>query len=425
MTQPGSGFGLGAPPGGYGGGGYGGGGASGGGGSGGGYGGPPPGGYGPAGGPSILGGGGPAPAGGGYGPPKKKGSGGLVALVVVAVLLLGGIVGLMVFLLASKGGVISADPSSLPAKQASVAYKHVPQGCDVVARANVAQMMDVPAVKTHLLPVLEEMQISAATDPDARAADELLSSAGIDARKDLKDVAVCVKGVGLPESQQRFLFVLGGDLRPETVVAAWEKVSRRKAERPAVTKADGRAVGRARTRDGDTIIAGQAADAAIVLTNDEALFAGAVKESAAYQTDYALPVTSEASVSVGPAAMRDAMAGGGPNPFLRDLNAITRIVGTASLAEARLELRLGTSSAQAAKGLLEVYDLVFGPMLKQQIGGLKEKAPGADVLAKAQARIDGTDFVLSAQGTSADVEAAAKELARILREERKKGTFNF
>lgn len=423
MTQPGSGFGLGAPPGGYGGGGYGGGGYGGGGP--GGYGGPPAGGFGPAGGPSILGGGGPAPAGGGYGPPKKKGSGGLVALIVVAVLLLGGIVGLMVFLLASKGGVISADPSSLPAKQASAAYKHVPQGCDVVVRANVAQMMDVPAVKTHLLPVLEEMQLSAATDPDARDADELLSSAGIDAKKDLKDVAVCVKGVSLPKSQQKVLLVLGGDLRPETVVAAWEKVDRRTAERPAVTRSDGRAVGRARMQDGDTIIAGQAADAAIVLTNDEGLFAGAVKESSAYQTDYALPVTSEASVSVGPAVMRDAVAGGGPNPFLRDLNAITRIVGTASLAEARLELRLGTSSAQAAKGLLDVYNLVFGPMLKQQIGGLKEKAPGADVLAKAQPRIDGTDFVLSAQGTSADVEAAAKELARILREERKKGTFNF
>lgn len=413
MTQPGGGFGLGSPPGGYGGPPQGGYGSPGGHGS--------PGGYGSPGGPSILGGG-PVPVGGGHRPPKKSG-GGLVALVVVAVLLLGGIVTLMVVLLVKKGGSIAADPSSLPAKQASVAYRHVPPGCDMVVRANVAQLMDVPAVKTHLLPILDELEVSAATDPDARALDELLRSAGIDPKKDLKDFAACIQGVNLPESQQKFLFVLGGDLRPDTLVPAWEKVDRRSADKPVVTKTDGRFVGRARTLDGDMIIAGQGADAAIVFTNDEALFAGAVKESASYQSDYGLPTATEASVIVGPSVVRDAMGGGGPNPFLKDLNAITRIVGTASLAEARLELRLATTSAQAAKSLLEVYNLVFGPMLKQQIGGAKAKAPGADVLTNAKPRVDGNDFVLSAQGTSADVEAAAKELARLLREERKKGSF--
>jgi hypothetical protein len=402
MTTPGSGFGLGSPPGGYGG--------------------SPPGGYGSSSGPSILGGG-PVPAGGGYRPPRKSGSGGLIALVVVAVVLLGSIVALMVFLITRKGGPIAADPSSLPAKQASVAHKHVPPGCDVVARANVAQMLDVPAVKAHLVPVLDEMQVSAVTDPDARALDALLRASGIDAKRDLKDVAVCMKGAGLPESQQKLLLVIGGDLRPETVVPALEQSERRSADKPVVTKSDGRLVLRMRSSDGDAIIAGQAADAAIVLTNDESLFAGAVKESPSYQSEYALPTATEVAIVAGPAVMRDAMSGGGPNPFLQDLNAITRVVGTASLAEARLELRLGTTSAQAAKGLLDVYNLVLGPMLKQQIGGAKEKTPGANVLSSAQPRIDGNDFVLSAQGTSADVDAAARELARILREERKKGSF--
>jgi hypothetical protein len=342
---------------------------------------------------------------------------------VVAVLLLGGIVAVMVVVLAKKGGAIAADPSSLPPKQVSVAYKHVPPGCDMVVRANVAQMMDVAAVKTHLLPLLDEMTVSAATDPDARALNELLVTSGIDAKKDLKDFAACLKGMSLPDSQQKFLFVIGGDLRAETVIPAWEKIDRRSAERPVVTKLDGRLVGRAKLLDGDTIIAGQGADASIVFTNDEALFAGAIKESSAYQSDYALPITTEAAVTLGPAVVREAMADEGPNPFLKDLNAITRIVGTASLAEARLELRLATSSAQAAKGLLDVYNLVFGPMLKQQIGGANVKTPGADVLTNAKPRVDGNDFVLSAQGTSADVEAAAKELARLVREERKKGGF--
>ena len=414
MTQPG-GFGMGSPPGGYGGGpgGYGpppGGGF-----------GPPPGGYGPNDGPSILGGGGPMPVGPGYRPPKKKGSGGLVAAIVVAVLLLGGIVALMIFLISKKSGPIIADPSSLPPKQASVAWKHLPSGCDVVMRANVAQMLQVQAVKTHLLPIFDEIQAEAATDPDAKSVDDLLKSSGIDAKNDLKDFAVCVKGVNGPEAQQKFLFVIAGDLRPETVVTAWEKVDRRSREKPTISKSDGRMVGRATTKEGDQIIAGQAADGAIVFTNDEGLFAGAAKDSQAYQSDYALPTAAEAAVVVGSAVMREAIAGGGPNPFLKDVSAIQRIIGTASLAEARVELRLGTTSPKEAKGLVDIYNLAIGPMLKQEAMKSKDKVPGMAVLVNAKPVVDGNDFVLSAQGTSADVEAAAKELARILREERKKG----
>jgi hypothetical protein len=278
MTQPGSGFGMGSPPGGYGGppgGGYGGPFGP----PGGGYGGPPGGyggGYGPPDGPSILGGG-PTPPGAGYRPPKKSGSGAILALVVVAVLLLGGIVTGFVVLLAKRGASIAADPSTLPSKQASVAYKHLPAGCDVVLRANVAQMLTVPSVKTHLQPVLDEIQSGATTDPDAKQLDELFKASGVDAKTDLKDFAACVKGLNGPESQQKFLFVIAGDLRAETLVPAWEKIDRRSREKPVVSRSDGRMVGRARTLDGDSIIAGQASDGAIVFSNDEMLFAGAAR----------------------------------------------------------------------------------------------------------------------------------------------------
>ncbi len=360
------------------------------------------------------------PAGGGFRPPKK-GNGGLIALIAVAVLLLGGIVTIMVVLLAKKSGPIAADPSTLPSKQASVAFKHLPSGCDVVMRANVAQMLEVPAVKTHLLPIFEELQTDAATDPDAKSVDDLFKAAGIEPKKDLKDFAVCVKGINGPESQQKFLFVIAGDLRPETIVPAWEKVDRRTADKPTVSKSDGRMVGRARTKEGDAIIAGQAADGAIVFANDESLFAGAAKDSSAYQSEYALPTAAEAAVTVGSSVMREAVTQMGPNPFLKDVSAIQRIVGTASLAQAKVELRLATSSPKEAKSLVDVYNMVIGPMLKQQAAGQKEKVPGMDVLTGAKPVVDGNDFVLTAQGTPADVEAAAKEMARILREERKKG----
>jgi hypothetical protein len=414
MTQPGSGFGMGSPPGGYGGG------------HGGAFGGPPGGyggGYGPPEGPSIMGGG-PMPPGAGYRPPKKSGSGVIVALVVVAVLLLGGIVTLLVVLLAKKGGSIAADPSTLPAKQASVAFKHLPAGCDVVLRANAAQMLTVPAVKTHLLPVLEEMQSGAASDPDSKQIDELFKASGIDAKNDLKDFAACVKGVNGPESQQKFLFVMAGDLRPETVVAAWEKVDRRSIEKPVVSKSDGRMVGRTRSADGESIIGGQAADGAIVFSNDEMLFAGAAKESSSYQSEYGLSTTADAALAVGSSVVREGLAEMGPNPFMKDVNAITRITGTASLAQAKVELRITTTSPQSAKSLVEVYNLVLAPMVKQELAKEKGKVPGVEALGSAKPVVDGNDFVLTAQGSPADVEAAAKEAASMLRSELKKGALS-
>lgn len=401
MTQAGDGFGLGSPPGGYGGG-------SGRGGA--------PSGGGPSEMPSILGGG-PVPVGGGYRPPKKRGSGALVALILVGVLALGGIVAVLVYVLTGKGGPIAADPSNLPPKQTSVAHRHLPSGCEVAVRASLAQVLEVPAVKTHLVPVLDEMQATSATDPDAKAIADVVAGAGIDTRRDIKDVALCLKGATGPASQQKIVMVVGGDLRPETLVTAVDRASLRMRERPVVSKIDGRLVARGASSSG-TFLLGQAADGAIVLANDEALFTSATRESAAHDTEYALPEGADAAVVVGSGAIRDAVSRGGPNPFLNDVSAITRAVATASLAQAKVEVRLSTSSAQAARGLLDVYNLIVGPMLRQELARQKARAPGADVLMSAKPTVEGSDFVLTAQGTPADVENAMREVARLLREQK-------
>lgn len=355
--------------------------------------------------------------GSGYRPPKKS-SGGLIALIGVAVLLLGAIVGVLVFVLSGKGGSIGADPSSLPPKQASAAHRHLPQGCDLVARASLAQMMEVPAVKQHLVPVIEELQRGGA-DPASAQISSVTGAAGIDAQRDIKDVAVCAKGIDKGGRDQKVALVIGGDLRPETLVPAIEKIELRKAEKAQVSKVNGRLVARMRASDGETAILGQAADGAIVVTNDEALFTAATGDPAARDSEYGLPLAADGAVTITASAMQSALAKGGPNPFLKDVNAITRAVATASLADARLELRLVTTSAQSAKGLADVYSLILAPMVRQQLAAMKGKAPGVDVLMNAKAAVDGADFVLTAQGSPADVEAAVRELARILREEKR------
>src|SRR5438128_10576521 len=111
-------------------------------------------------------------------------------------------------------------------------------------------------------------------------------------------------------------------------------------------------VGRMRATDGDSIIAGQASDGAIVFANDEMLFAGAARESQSYESEYGLATTADAAVAMGSAVVRDALAEAGPNPFMKDVNAITRITGAASLAQARIEVRIATTSPQSAKSLV-------------------------------------------------------------------------
>jgi hypothetical protein len=119
--------------------------------------------------------------------------------------------------------------------------------------------------------------------------------------------------------------------------------------------------------------------------------------------------------------VRDALSDAGPNPFMKDVNAITRVTGTASLAQAKLELRIATTSPQSAKSLVEIYNLMLAPMVKEELNKQRGKAPGVDALGSAKPVAEGNDFVLIAQGTPADVEAAAKELARMIREEMKNG----
>ncbi len=366
--------------------------------------------------PSILGGG-PVPLGGGYKSPKKKGSGGAIALIGLAVLIVGAVAAVLVLTLSGKTSSISLDPSNLPPKRSSSAAAHLPSGCDVVMHVNWAKMLELPAVKTHLLPLLEANERSA--NKNSKAVAELIQKVGLDRQNDLKDIGACVVGLTAPRSQQKFVIVVGGELRPETLIPALTQVDIRHTTSVDVSKKNGRYLAKLTATDGSVFSMSQAEDGALIIANDDGLFEAATPTGSSKLRDYALSETAEASFALSAEAFRKAVGTAGATPFTKDLNDVTRLVATASFKEPLVEVRVSTASPQAAKSLADIYALILGPMIKSEISRVRGSLPFAPMLMNAKAEAVGNDLVVSAKGSPEDVEAAVKQLVQLIEQRTK------
>ncbi len=355
-------------------------------------------------------------------PPPKKNPALLIGLIgggaLLLVLLVGGVLllrrgsGATETVSDGKGGTVT-----LPAKSISKAHTHVPPGCDVLMRVDVGQLLALPSVQKHLVPELDAIQ-QGATDPDAKKVQELLTKAGIDPKKDIKDGVMCAVGIDQGDANEKFVFVLGGELRPEALVPALKEVDGSKVTEISI---DGRKAAQGTDKDGSTYIMGQAADAAIVFASDRALYEAAVKDSTTYQSEYNLAVNTEASFVVGKALIdKGATEGGRSNPFTRDLGAVTRVAGILTLANPRGEVRITAKSPADAKKINTTITTLL-PAIKRSAGREKSQAGEIEALAAAKTRIDGNDVVVDLPWTTAGVEQAAQKLAELLRQERQKG----
>lgn len=432
---PGGGWGGGAPPGGYGppGGGWGppGGGPPGGGGYGGPPAGPPPGaGWGP---PQQPGGFGGPPGGFPPAPPPKKSAAGLViALVAIGgVVALGflvsvGYYGVRRYIERSKAAAAgsatapAATTAALAAKVPSNAHRHLPAGCEMLLRVDVAKALESPAMKKHLLPALDDLEANAGTDPQGRDFKDFFATAGIEPKTDMKEAILCMVGVDKPDDQQTMVMVVGGDLRPEAVVPAFESVE---SPKPEVSMFDGRKVATSKDKNGSPIIVGQAADGAIVFASDRAMFEAAVKTSETFQSDYKLPVDAEASMVLARSFVQDAMAkGAGPNnPLARDIAAMARVVGTIRLDKPKGELRIAMATPRDAVRFNGMVASILLPGFKRQTAAGKSEAGELEALRAAKSRVEGSEVVVDLPWTPEGVDLAAQKLAAELRKAKNHG----
>jgi hypothetical protein len=304
-------------------------------------------------------------------------------------------------------------PGALPAAVRSRALDHAPPGCDVLIRVDMGRVLALPAAENHLAPVLRDIAEGGETDPPAaRRTRDILRNAGIDPRRDVADVLVCGANLEGPAKAQKLAVVLAGSLRPETVVPAASGAEGSEA----LPRHGGRQVLALPSKGGDRLTLGQAADGALVISNDRGLFDAAVETSRAAEESYRLP--SEPAMAVVVAPEYFARGGDIDGPLSRHRADVRRLTLTASLAPgagSRAELRAAMRDAAAASDLSATASALL-ESVKRDGGGL-----AGQLLTSAKMRVDGSDLVIDAPWSAAMVDMLAKNAAGSLRDAFQRG----
>ncbi|MEJ7728646.1 MAG: hypothetical protein WKG00_05480 [Polyangiaceae bacterium] len=312
-------------------------------------------------------------------------------------------------------GAPSADvsPGALPAAVRSRARDHAPGGCDLVVRLDMARVLALPAAQNHFGPVLREIAEGGETDtPASRRTRDLLRNAGIDPRRDIAEVLICAANLEGPAKTQKLAVVLTGNLRPETVVAAASGAEGSEA----LPAHGGRKVLALPSKGGDRLTLGQAADGALVISNDRGFFDAAVATSRTAEDAYRLPAEPDMAAVVVP----EYFARGGDNdgPLSRhraDVRRVTITVFLAPGAGSRAEVRASMRDAASAADLSSTAGALL-ESAQREGGGL-----AGQLLTAAKMRVDGSDLVVDAPWSAAIVDRVAKNAAGSLRDTFQRG----
>lgn len=186
----------------------------------------------------------------------------VVALVITGVLAVGGSIAAIVVKGNEKRGVTHQE-EKLAAQVSSKAIDHLPRGCDVAIRVDVAKILALKPAEERLAPVLNDVAMgTGAPSPKTR---ELLRAAGVDVRKDVTELGVCASALGEGIRGQRLTIVIAGMLRPGAALRAIAP-----NDKQELPDHKGHKVVKTLGASKQPLFVGQADDGAIVITNDEA-----------------------------------------------------------------------------------------------------------------------------------------------------------
>jgi hypothetical protein len=256
----------------------------------------------------------------------------------------------------------------------SSASSHLPAGCDVAARVDIAALQSDPAIARQLASLLSGEGARWAGIETA-GAERALRRAGIDPGADLDDAVVCVVAPSLV-APAAMLVVVGGRIRRDALVPALADLGA-----PTSAPIAGRRVVRRKDGGGEVIV-GQADDGAIVLATTEALFDAAPAAGA-------LPEGGPVAVAIGNVAL--VAMGRGADEIgqlaARELSVAERVTAVVDPIARRAEVRFETSGAAAAIQVETALDELVLPIVAQQL------PPLAGIQA-ATRRIEGGALVL-------------------------------
>lgn len=319
----------------------------------------------------------------------------------------------------AKGSAAGSAAKDAPKKAgaAGAAHAHLAKNCDVVAHINIKSIFQAAAIKTHVVPALEEMQKAEPKKEEEKNFRAFLKETGLDPLKDLHEAAVCVTnmkaattGAGEPD----FAFVLSGNLKKGAVVPAVVKTG--KKDKFKETEVAGV---KALTDPAGDIFLGQAGDGAVVVAKSKAAFEGALKTSDAATAVYKLPMDKSVTVIVPDKTIKMAMEAGGPdNPFKDSAGKAGRAAIAVDVKAGTIEVRISMTDDKAATELAGVAKMLLGQATK----GTPPPGPEAmvmDFLKDAKIESVGKDFVTTITIPQPALEEMAKEMAKGIKAEMK------
>lgn len=306
---------------------------------------------------------------------------------------------------AKAGG--SSAPTTPAAAGTSAAASHVQSDCEVVVTANFAKLLSSPAMTKEVVPLLEEMLATPSPkDAKTKKLQAFMKSSGL-SLKSLHNGAVCAKNIGGPGGDH-WLFLVGGDIKPDSVVAALESSGVLEPS-DKVLEVDGRKALAA--KDGAL---GQYADGVVALSSTMDIFKAGAASSTAVTSVYKVDPGRELAFAMSDAFVQAKVKGDkkAPEPF----KTVKSLSGFVDLSANKAEMRLGTGSADEAKKLDGLIALMGGELAKDQKPGSME----ATLLASIKSRTDGNDVIVEVPLPPDTLTMAAAMLAAELRKEKSK-----
>jgi hypothetical protein len=304
--------------------------------------------------------------------------------------------------LAASGGLWwalrdrGAAADAKPLKNASTAAAHLPAGCEALLRIDLRRALGVPGVRAKLEPALVEVSTAPPKSAPARA----LQAAGVDLARDVAELTVCLAG---DDETRKFVFVITGDLRAESVVPA---IASNDAPPPEVSSLDGRKLAIKNEPNGELTLVTQAEDGAVVIANDRAMLESAARKSDR-SAEYGLAAEPEIAVAIGPALFRLLAR---PDGALAALSEVRQGRGSFSLTSARGALRLTPSDPSKAEAV--------AADVRRAVTELRALGPGRfgelAMLGAATARTEGAEVIVDLPWTAAGVEQLAQQVAAAL-----------
>jgi hypothetical protein len=299
----------------------------------------------------------------------------------------------------------------VPPPAAAGAAAHLPDSCEVALNVNVNRLANHPAIAKEVMPLLDELLATPSPkDDDFKRFQTFMKSAGLTARS-FHNLAGCVSNIGKGRKSEVFGFAVGGDLKPDSIMSAFEKVREASGKAPLTfTEVEGKKV----LTDKDFAL-GQFPDGVLGAASSVDIYKRMLKPTDYAAGKYRLDMGKDLSFGLSDDFIAKELKGKG-GKGKEQLEKVKKLSGFIDLSTGTAMVRIGTASAQDAKEL-DAFATVLASEFKKKASSPKLED---QLLSKMTNRIEGTDLIVEVPLPADTLNKAATMLADELRKSKGK-----